>query len=90
MSYAEKIETLVAERDAARKDTARLAWLLMEECVPEGFVHVSTDRYEYAMRVAAEAGRDEPTDADCLDGLRRLIDAAMVAPTDVFVRPNVI
>ena len=68
-----------AEVIALRKDSERLAWQLQEECVPEGFVHVPNDRYEYAMQVAAEAGRGEPTDEDCLDGLRRLVDAAMAA-----------
>ena len=83
MSYAAKIETLIAERDAARKDTACLAWLLQEECVPEGFVGVEADRYEFAMQAATEAGRDEPTDDDCLEGLRRLIDAARLVHSAV-------
>ena len=76
MSYSAKIETLIVERDAARKDTERLAWLLQEECVPDGFVGVEADRYEFAMQAASEAGRDEPSDEDCLEGMRRLIDAA--------------
>ena len=60
-------------------DTMRLAWLISEDAVPEGFPGVASDRYDYAMQVAAERGRDEPNDSDCLDGFRRLVDAAMMA-----------
>ena len=61
------------------KDSARLIWLLAEEAVPEGFSNIALDRYDYAIQVADEYGRYQPTDADLLEGLRRLIDAAMVA-----------
>lgn len=55
-----------------RKDTARLRYV-MDACL----VRAEKDRYEYAMEVAKENGRDEPTADDCLDGFRRLIDCSM-------------
>ena len=68
-----------AEVIALHKDSERLAWLMREDCLPDGFMNVAKDRYQYAMQAAEEAGREEPTDDDYLDGLRRLIDAAMTA-----------
>jgi len=58
-------------------DTDRLRWLLAEELLPEGFNNVSKDIYEFAFEVAEEAGRDEPTDEDFLEALRRLLDCAI-------------
>lgn len=68
-------QLLVAERDALRRDAERL----MFACEFDGYSTVSKDRYDFAMDCAEEAGRDEPSDEDELNGLRRLIDAAMAA-----------
>lgn len=56
-------------------DTARLKYMM--EQGPDGFVHVTKDRYEYATDVATENGRDEPNAHDELEGFRRMIDCAM-------------
>ena len=72
---------LLAALDAARKDSERLDWLA-SECIPEGFVHVESDVYEYACEVAGENGRDEPIDADHFAGYRRMIDAALAPNED--------
>lgn len=61
--------------EAAKLDAARL----MFSCEFDGFTTVEKDRYDYAMDCAAENGRDEPSAEDELNGMRRLIDAAMAA-----------
>ena len=60
-------------------DTARLRFLMIDGCV-DGFGGIEKDRYEYAYEVAVEEGRDEPNEADELEGFRRLIDAAILLP----------
>lgn len=69
------IRALLAERDA---DLKRLAFLSKEPVV-EGFVGITKDVYDYACDCAEEGGRDEPDDEDMLNGMRRLIDAAIAA-----------
>jgi len=59
--------------EAAQKDAARL----MFACEFDGYQNVKKDRYDYAEECMEEAGRDEPNAEDELNGLRRLIDAAM-------------
>ncbi|WP_372362885.1 hypothetical protein ACCQ10_09320 [Xanthomonas sp. NCPPB 1325] len=59
-------------------DVLRDAERLMFCFEADGFVGVAKDRYEYAMDCAKEAGRDEPSAEDELNGVRRLIDAAML------------
>lgn len=56
-------------------DAARLRYMMEEG--PDGFVHVTKDRYEYATEAAADEGREEPNAADELEGFRRMIDCAM-------------
>ena len=63
-----------------RADTRRLRWLMT---VMDGFVNVPKDRYDYALERAEMAGREEPNDADELNGFRLLIDAAMAADSSV-------
>lgn len=79
MSYASKIEELIKERDALRLDSARLAWLVKSGNVFDAFSDMEKDRYDYAMDAAMEAGREEPSDADDVEGFRRLLDAVMAA-----------
>jgi hypothetical protein len=55
-------------------DTTRLRYLMREI---DGFVNVKGDRYDYAMMVAADEGREVPTEQDELDGFRRMIDCAL-------------
>lgn len=69
------LEDAAAALEAAREDAERVDWLARQS-IPEGFVHVTSDIYEYACEVADENGRDEPNDADLLAGHRRMIDAA--------------
>gem|GEM_PF-1169464 len=57
-------------------DAARLMFLMDET---DGFVIVEKDKYDFAIECAVEAGREEPTAADELNGVRRLLDAAMAA-----------
>src|SRR5690606_4928553 len=71
----DRLTEAAAALEAAREDGARLDWLARQS-IPEGFVHVTSDIYEYACEVADENGRDEPNDADLLAGHRRMIDAA--------------
>lgn len=60
------------------RDGERLLYLVKDGGV-EGFRHVKADIYDYACDAAEESGRDEPSDADMLSGMRRLIDAAIAA-----------
>lgn len=63
MSAADKIKALEKE--------------LMFACEFDGYTTVEKDRYDYAIDCMEEKGRDEPSKEDELNGLRRLIDAAM-------------
>ena len=56
-------------------DTERLRYMMEEG--PDGFLHVTKDRYDYAAEVAAERGREEPNSRDEMDGYRRMLDCAM-------------
>lgn len=58
------------------KDGERLRYVMQDL---DGFVHVGKDKHDYAMEVAAENGRDEPSAEDELEGIHRLIDAAREA-----------
>jgi hypothetical protein len=60
--------------EAAQKDAARLLYATKDY---DGFEHVKLDKYDYATECMEEAGRDEPNAEDELNGVRRLIDAAM-------------
>lgn len=57
-------------------DTERLKFIMKESGI-EGFIGVAKDRYEYALDIAIERGRDEPNERDEMDGFRMLIDEAM-------------
>lgn len=59
----------------AQRDAERLRFAF----IADGFVNLPKDRNDYAMDCAEEAGRDEPNAEDELNGVRRLIDAAMDA-----------
>lgn len=58
------------------RDAARLLFAMQDF---DGFVGVKMDKYDYAIEVATENGREEPTATDELNGVRRLIDAALAA-----------
>ena len=58
------------------KDAARLLYATKDY---DGFVHVERDKYDFILECMEEAGRSEPTDEDELNGVRRLIDAAIAA-----------
>lgn len=82
----EELSHMTAERDALRKDAARLDWLADTVAI-EGFGiddvdaaagSIGMDIYEHASIVADERGNDDdPTVSDQREGLRRMIDAAM-------------
>lgn len=74
LDYAEELE----------KDSSRL-WFA---CIFDGYSTVKEDRYEFAQKCADENGRDEPNLEDELNGLRRLIDAAMEAESAQVQRMN--
>lgn len=67
------LQEVVSEDRVEITDADRLMFVFEVD----GFVHVEKDRYDYAMDVAEENGRDEPSAHDELEGVRRLIDAAM-------------
>jgi hypothetical protein len=79
-------KALRAERDALRKDAARLDWMA-DAVVVEAFGiddvdaaagFVGMDIYEHASIVADERGNDDdPTVSDKREGFRRMIDAVM-------------
>lgn len=70
-----EVHSLTAEVDVLREDAKRL----MFACLFDGYTTVDKDRYDFATECAEVAGRDEPNEDDDLNGLRLLIDAAMVA-----------
>lgn len=55
-------------------DTQRLLFLMN---YVEGFGTLAQDRHEYALQVADDNGRSEPTVSDYLEGFRRMCDDAM-------------
>lgn len=60
--------------EAAQKDAARLMYATKDY---DGFEHVKLDKYDYAIECMEDAGRNEPNEEDELNGVRKLIDAAM-------------
>lgn len=58
------------------QDAVRLMFVMQDI---DGFEGIARDKYDYAQSCATENGRDEPIEADELNGLRRLIDAALAA-----------
>ena len=73
MNAAQEVEDRIAELE---KDAARLLYATKDY---DGFVHVKRDKYEFTLECMEEAGRSEPTIEDELNGVRRLIDAAIAA-----------
>ena len=59
-------------------DSRRLRYL-MDVCIVDGFEGLSKDRYEYAFEQAEKHGREEPSEADELNGFRQMIDDSMAA-----------
>lgn len=72
---AEDVVLLIDRLEAAEKDAARLTFA----CEFDGYTTVVKDKYDYAIECAEENGREEPNAEDELNGLRRLIDAAMAS-----------
>jgi hypothetical protein len=70
------IDALNTTTPQADKDGERLFYVFSDTGI-DGFTNVDKDRYEYASEVADENGRDEPNQPDEIEGIRRLIDAAM-------------
>ena len=60
-------------------DAARLLYATKDY---DGYVHVKRDKYEFTLECMEEAGRSEPTIEDELNGVRRLIDAAIAAQAE--------
>lgn len=67
-------DQMVAALQSQDRDGERLMFACGEF---DRYTTVSKDRYEYAIECAQEAGREVPTKEDELNGLRRLIDAAI-------------
>ena len=59
----------------------------------DGFACLSADKWEYAQDEATRNGREEPNESDMMDGIRRMIDDAMLTQEehtmDVNTKPNV-
>ena len=66
----------IDEPQADALDAARLLYATKDF---DGYVHVMRDKYDFALECMEEAGRSEPTIEDELNGVRRLIDAALAA-----------
>ena len=73
---ATELRSLHARYAELEKDAARLLYATKDY---DGFVHVKRDKYEFTLECMEEAGRSEPTIEDELNGVRRLIDAAIAA-----------
>lgn len=73
LSLIAEIERLREEVEELRKDGERLIYATKDY---DGFVHVKKDKWDYALECAIENNRD-PKCEDELNGVRRLIDAAM-------------
>jgi hypothetical protein len=76
---AQRIAELAAAATQAQEDALDAARLLYATKDYDGFVHVKRDKYEFTLECMEEAGRSEPTIEDELNGVRRLIDAAIAA-----------
>lgn len=61
-------------------DARRLKWVMQEI---DGYVCLSADKWEYAQDEATRNGREEPNDSDMMDGIRRMIDDAMLRTANV-------
>lgn len=73
---AVELRSLHARYAELEKDAARLLYATKDF---DGYVHVKRDKYDFALECMEEAGRSEPTVEDELNGVRRLIDAAIAA-----------
>ena len=56
------------------KDDMRFEFLMSQI---DGFCSIEKDRHDFAIEVATEEGRDEPTLEDEINGFRRLIDCVI-------------
>lgn len=56
--------------------TMRLKFI-KEQCLIDGFAHIEKDLYDYALEVAAENDRNDPSEEDEFNGFRRMVDAAI-------------
>lgn len=79
MVRADDLRALLALATQQPQGVPEDAQRLMFVFCADAFVNVYKDRYDYAVECAEEAGRDEPNAEDELNGVRRLIDAAMAA-----------
>ena len=57
-------------------DARRLKWVMQDI---DGFACLSADKWEYAQDEATRNGREEPNESDMMDGIRRMIDWAMLS-----------
>jgi hypothetical protein len=74
VTIARAIESKVRQQDEeVRRDAERL----MFSFEADGFGCIEKDKYDFAIEVAAENMREVPTKEDELNGVRRLIDAAI-------------
>ena len=55
-------------------DTLRLEFLMQDI---DSYFKVKKDKYDYAIDVAEENGREVPIYSDDIEGFRRLVDEAM-------------
>ena len=63
--------------DLLNKENKALKQELMFACQFEGYVGVEKDKYDFAIEFMDEAGMDEPSFEDEVNGLRKLIQLAM-------------
>ena len=73
----DRLQDLEDACDLLNKENKALKQELMFACQFEGYVGVEKDKYDFAIEFMDEAGRDEPSFEDEVNGLRKLIQLAM-------------
>jgi len=66
-------------------DARRMKWVMQDI---DGFACLSADKWEYAQDEATRNGREEPNESDMMDGIRRMIDDAMLSTPNSMISVN--
>lgn len=74
---AQELHKLLDYVEQLEKENNALKEELMFACQFDGYVGVDKDKYDFAIEFMEEAGRDEPSFEDEVNGLRKLIQLAM-------------
>lgn len=74
---AEHLREFLQYVEELHKENKALKQELMFACQFDGYVGFEKDKYDFAIEFMDEAGRDEPSFEDEVNGLRKLIQLAM-------------